>query len=233
MATKSTRAPVKAVNKSTTEIAANAAAEKARKLASKAALKAAAPVAKPKTARKPKATAAVPQVITTDALEAKRAAEAANALTAMRVDYDSYEGQLKNDDDTPQTFEQYLAEQGLNPDGTHRAASAVAKAGSYQGPMLALRAAAKSYVTGKNGNPHCNDMVAELLSQLTREQTVKTLGELLFAQGVTTSTNPYITLNPGQQSMNLRNKLRGALKGGTVTFAAVEAAVTTALAAKA
>lgn len=224
-----TRQAVKSLAKSSTEIAANAATEKARKLASKAALKAALPVPKAKTARKPKAATVVPQVITTDALEAKRATEAANAIASLRVDFDSYEGQLRNPDDTFTTFEQYLAQQGFTEAGAPRAPSAVAKPGSYQGPMLALRAAAKTYVVGKNGNPHCNDMVAEQLAQLTREQTVKALGELLFAAGVTTSTNPYITLNPGQQSMNLRNKLRGALKAGTVTFAAVEAAVADAL----
>lgn len=101
----------------------------------------------------------------------------------------------------------------------------------YQGPMLALRDAAKHYTTGKNGNPHCNDMVAELLQQLSREQTVDVLGHLLFDAKVTTAVNPYITLNPGQQSMNLRNKLRGALKNGTVKFETVEAAVIAKMAA--
>jgi hypothetical protein len=29
--------------------------------------------------------------------------------------------------------------------------------------------------------------------------------------------NPYLTLNPGQQSMNLRNRLRHAIRNGFVT----------------
>lgn len=159
-------------------------------------------------------------MITTDALEAKRAQEAANAVASLRVDFDSYEGQLRNPDDTFTTFEQYLAQQGFTEAGTPRAASAVAKPGSYQGPMLALRAAAKSYVTGKNGNPHCNDWLAELLSGLTREQVVACLIAAMKLPG-----NPYLQLNPGQQSMNLRNKARGMAKAGTLTQGDLIAAI--------
>lgn len=215
-----TRQAVKSVTKSSTEIAANAAAEKTRKLASKAALKAALPAAKPKTARKPKVAAATPQVITTTALEAKRAVEAANALAAMRIDFDSYEGQLRNSDDTFTTFEQYLAQQGLTETGTPRAASAVVKPGSYQGPMLALRAASQHYTKGANGNPHCNDWLASSLAGLTREQVVAGLILAMKLEG-----NPYPHLNPGQQSMNLRNKARGMAKNGTLTAADLDAAI--------
>jgi hypothetical protein len=89
----------------------------------------------------------------------------------------------------------------------------------YTGPMLALREAAKTYVTGKNGNPHCGDWMAIALDGLTREEVVTRLGALLFAKGITTSVNPYIGLNPGQQSMNLRNKARGAWNKSLLTAA--------------
>lgn len=218
MATKSTRAPVKAVAKSSTEIAANAAAEKARKLASKAALKAVLPSKAVKAPRKPKAGAAAPQVITTDALEAKRAQEAQNVLKSQREDYNAL---LLADALTTQGgFEGYLAEQGFNVDGTPKAASAVVKPGSYQGPMLALRAASQHYVKGANGNPHCNDWLAASLAGLTRDQVVTCLIAAMKLPG-----NPYLLLNPGQQSMNLRNKARGMAKAGTLTQADLDAAI--------
>jgi hypothetical protein len=90
--------------------------------------------------------------------------------------------------------------------------------------MLALRQAAKTYVTGKNGNPHCADDVATALDGLTREQVVECLGKLLKERNVIDSVNPYKHLNPGQQSMNLRNRLRGALKAGTVSMTQVNKA---------
>ena len=37
--------------------------------------------------------------------------------------------------------------------------------------------------------------------------------------------NPYAHLNPGQQSMNLRNKARAQLKAGLLKLADVEAAL--------
>lgn len=219
--TKTTRASIKSVNKSNTEIAANAAAEKARKLASKAALKATEAAAKPKTVRKPKAPKTIPQVITTDALEAKRATEAANALKSQREDYEATLGSMTSiQQDNAPSFTDYLAEQGLNPDGTPRAASAVAKPGSYQGPMLALRTAAQHYTKGVNGNPHCNDWLASSLAGLTREQVVACLILVMKLEG-----NPYPHLNPGQQSMNLRNKARGMAKNGLLTVADLDAAI--------
>jgi hypothetical protein len=90
----------------------------------------------------------------------------------------------------------------------------------YAGPMLALRAAAKSYVKGMNGNPHCGDVLASALSGLDREQVVEVLIYALRLEG-----NPYSHLNPGQQSMNLRNKARTAMKNGALKGADIELAV--------
>lgn len=93
----------------------------------------------------------------------------------------------------------------------------------YAGPMLALRAAAKSYTKPANGNPCCGDRLAEACGAYTREVVVKGLIAALNLPG-----NPYLHLNAGQQSMNLRNKTRQALKAGTVTLDQIEQALNVA-----
>jgi hypothetical protein len=120
----------------------------------------------------------------------------------------------------------------LHPVLTYEAAVQTAKAeqikaeskaeskAKYAGPMLALRTAAKSYYVGSNGNPHCGDVLAAALSGLAREQVVEVL---IYALGL--PGNPYAHLNPGQQSMNLRNKARVAMKAGTLRTADIELAV--------
>jgi len=91
------------------------------------------------------------------------------------------------------------------------AAEPVVKDG-YSGPMLALRARMKTgaYQKAPNGQPCCADAVATALGALTPPQVV---AALLIALGL--PENPYPALNVGQQSMNLRNRMRGALKRGT------------------
>jgi hypothetical protein len=165
---------------------------------------------------------------TDDQRAARKAEEAKAALESMRVDFVALfdAGQITEGT----SFEAWLAEQGFNPDGSVKEAidAPAPKAKSelgYQGPMLALRDAAKHYVTGKNGNPHCADNVAVALDGLTREQVVSVVGNFLKDHKVIDSTNPYAHLNPGQQSMNLRNKLRGALKAGLVTIDQLKATV--------
>lgn len=189
MATKS-RQPVKALNKSTSDVAANAAAEKARKAASKRALKEATAPAKP---AKPE-----PKVKTPEQQQAEHEAY----LAALRVDAEA----LGVDP------EAYIAEQlgGVKP----------VKDNAYTGPMLILRDAAKTYVTGKNGNPHCNDDLAQILDGLERAQVVEVLIDAMRL-----GMNPYIHLNPGQQSMNLRNKARGQLKNGLIKAEDITAAI--------
>jgi len=219
-----TRQAVKPLNQSAQSVQANAAAEKARKAASRAALKAAKALAETPVVTATDlsviATLATesPRESTPPSLESLQEAQACNNaawLETMAVDYEALnEGKAARVDgvNTPE-FTAYLKSQNVNSDG-----SAYVPVGiGYQGPMLALRAAAVNYVTGKNGNPHCGDWMAIALDGLTREQVVERLGKLLFAKGITTSTNPYLGLNPGQQSMNLRNKARGAYGKGLLT----------------
>lgn len=140
------------------------------------------------------ATPAEPTPAEIEARAARKAAEREAYLQTLREDAAA----LGRDPD------EYIAEQ----------LTEAPKEGKYHGPMLTLRTAAKTYTKGKNGNPHCNDELAIALDGLTREQVVTVLIAAMKLDG-----NPYLHLNPGQQSMNLRNKARGQLKNGFIKLA--------------
>lgn len=100
-------------------------------------------------------------------------------------------------------------------------AEAPAKLG-YTGPMLALRERAKRgiYKKAANGQPSCGDEVAQILGALVPAQIIRACILALNLEG-----NPYLHLNIGQQSMNLRNKLRGALDRGEFGMGVLREAV--------
>lgn len=80
---------------------------------------------------------------------------------------------------------------------------------NYTGSMLALADKVKSgvYVKGPTGQLHSGDELATALAG------VQPLGVIQLAKVVLNlESNPYSHLNVGQQSMNLRNKLRGAIR---------------------
>lgn len=152
--------------------------------------------------------------------QAKREAEhaqeqAAGVLKAQRIDFDALidAGTLKPE----HRFEDYLAEQGFGPDGLPLKAH-IAKT-PYTGPMVALKTARKTYVKGANGILNNGDKLAAICSRYSREVTVAALIKALELPG-----NPYLALNPGQQSMNLRNKARHAINEGRLSFAKIQAA---------
>ena len=182
------RAAVKPLNTTPASIRKASAAEKARKAASKKALHA--DLEAKKQAAKPAPAKPAPAKPTPEELQAKRDAEHAAYLQALRVDAEA----LGVDP------EAYIAEQ-LKPVKT-----------PYTGPMLALKAARKAYVKAKNGIQCNGDNLALLCGEYSREVVVTALIRALGLPG-----NPYPALNPGQQSMNLRNKARHAVKSGRVT----------------
>jgi len=211
------RQPVKALNKSPAEIAAQAQADKERKAASRKALretkKAEAQAAKQEPIKDLPAApeAATPKIEPSIAEQiAKRDGELELMRATLRVDAVAILG----DKATPEAIEAYVAEQMVVPEEKTR----------YSGPMLALVSARKNYVQAANGILCNGDPLAMLCGKYTREQVVASLGRLLFDKGLTTSVNPYIALNPGQQSMNLRNKARHALKAGIIKAADLDAA---------
>ena len=79
----------------------------------------------------------------------------------------------------------------------------------YAGPMLRLRErlAEGAYQKAPNGQPCCGDQVATLLGTLAPAAVIRAC---IVAMNL--PANPYAHLNVGQQSMNLRNKLRGCFK---------------------
>lgn len=119
------------------------------------------------------------------------------------------------------TLREDAAALGVDPDAYIAEQLAdVPKKDKYAGPMLALVAARKAYVKGANGNPHCGDEMSTILQGLSREDVVAVL--LRFME---LDSNPYSHLNPGQQSMNLRNKARGQIKNGLRTLGDLQARV--------
>lgn len=125
---------------------------------------------------------------------------------------------------TGMSFEGACASMGIDPE-----TGAVGSGNEgYDGPMLALRRRLKAgaYRKAENGQPCCGDAIAVLCGQYSREVVVKALVAALGLGG-----NPYTHLNPGQQSMNLRNKARAAVKSGQLELATIEAALVAAAAA--
>jgi hypothetical protein len=209
------------ITKSGSKVSIEAKAEADRKKQSKAALKAAlaaqnaatfgAPVEAPRKGADDDSDANESRW--DEAAKTERDAEAkANALAALRVDYDAL--REAGSDEASGTFEEYVAAQGVEPDGKPQATKT-----PYQGSMLALKLARVAYVKAKNGIQCNGDKLATLCGAYTREQTVAALILALDLEG-----NPYTKLNPGQQSMNLRNKARHAINTGILSFAKIEAA---------
>lgn len=199
-----TRQPVRPLSQSATTVAKSAKAERDRKAASKAALKAQneATFGGPASTQAPK-----PEPKSDPTPKPDHSADNATALKTQREDWEAL-GSVG-------TFEAYLAEQGFAPDGS----PAKADKERYAGPMLALVAARASYVKAANGVLCNGDRLALLCGKHSREVTVAALVRALKLPG-----NPFTHLNPGQQSMNLRNKARHALKNGLLTTGEIEAA---------
>ena len=207
------RQPIKALNKTAETIVKNAQAEKTRKRESKKALRESLKPERPAKPVKPIAEKTAEQ----------RQAEQEAYIAALRVDAEAtwFAGLSEVEQEEVNNGERHCPEEFVQDyinkqlDGTPKESTA-----KYTGPMLALRDAAKHYVTGKNGNPHNNDALAQALDGLSREEVVATLIKAMKLE-----SNPYLHLNPGQQSMNLRNKARGQIKNGFLTIEEIKAAV--------
>lgn len=91
-----------------------------------------------------------------------------------------------------------------------RIAELAAAGKKYTGTMLALsdRVKAGVYVKSTTGQLRSTDDIAEAFDAVPPQNVVK-LGTLLFNE-----PNKYAALNIGQQSMNYRNRLRGAVRAG-------------------
>ena len=220
------RAPIKAINKTPTAVAKQAEAEKKRKAESRAALKAQSKAnidrALTESAKDKAAKTREAMLLGTTGDGVEVSAHSDGTLIAPQTpersqraasDHDAYLAALRVDAlasgcTIESEVEAYIQEQ-LTPVKT-----------KYSGPMLILRDAARRYVKPKNGNPCCGDELSQLCGEYNREVVVKALILALKFQH-----NPYAHLNPGQQSMNLRNKTRAALKSGLITMADITTAL--------
>ena len=103
-----------------------------------------------------------------------------------------------------------------------RAAELVAAGRTYTGSMTVLADRVKQglYVKSATGQLRSTDDLAVALDAVPAENVVK-LGVMLFEEA-----NKYASLNIGQQSMNYRNRMRGAIKKGTFTLERVTELVT-------
>lgn len=104
-----------------------------------------------------------------------------------------------------------------------RLAQLAADGKNYTGSMLALADRVKQgvYVKGSTGQLRSNDELAQTLDGVSPTDVVRIGLDLLKFED-----NPYVKLNIGQQSMNLRNRMRGAIKKETLTIAAVKEYIT-------
>ncbi|CAB4168785.1 hypothetical protein UFOVP580_41 [uncultured Caudovirales phage] len=93
---------------------------------------------------------------------------------------------------------------------------------NYTGSMLSLADRVKQgvYVKGTTGQLRSNDELAQALDAVTPTGVIQLAKHVLNLE-----SNPYSHLNVGQQSMNLRNKMRGAITKKVLTIEAVKAAI--------
>lgn len=93
---------------------------------------------------------------------------------------------------------------------------------TYHGSMLSLADRVKqgAYVKSATGQLNCADALATVLTAVPVDNVIE-LGKIVLGLEV----NPYVHLNMGQQSMNLRNKMRGAITKGTLSIEAIQAAI--------
>lgn len=137
--------------------------------------------------------------------EAKKAAESeARALAAIQKAAEREEKR------------QALAAEKAEKAAARAAARAEREAQAAEGVMLALRSAKEKYVKSATGQLRSTDELATVLDAVPPSGVIEMGLKLLKLE-----TNPYSHLNTGQQSMNLRNKLRGAINKNLVTIADV------------
>ena len=198
-----TRAAVKPLNLDSKTVRKAAQADADRKAESKAALRKAAAAAK----HADPTPAPVPRE-TPEQAAARHAAEHEAALKTAREDAEA----------TGVSFEEMCEEMGIDA-ATGAPAVQEDDKPHYDGPMVALKTARLHYTKAANGILCNGDQLAVICGAHSREETVRALIRAMKLEG-----NPYAHLNPGQQSMNLRNKARGMLKAGTLTHDAIKAA---------
>lgn len=138
--------------------------------------------------------------------------ERAAYVEALRVDWTAEGGE----DGTGLTFEQYVSSNIGEPEADD-APARKKREQTYFGPMLALRVAAKTYVKAKNGILCSGDPFALMCGEYKPSVVIRALRDAMTSKSLPFNFNP--AWNPGQQSMNLRNKARHHNSEGTLSLA--------------
>lgn len=152
-----------------------------------------------------------------EALKAAKAQERADKLKAAQEERAAKVAAAKAEKEAKAAAAKAEREAKAKELAEKRAAEKAAKPPrerTYDGSMLSLsdRVKAGAYVKGSNGQLRSNDDVAIAFDAVPAKRVVPLALEFL---GLTAAQNPYAALNYGQQSMNLRNKIRGAVRKGT------------------
>ena len=166
--------------------------------------------AKAEKQRKAASKKALKEATAPKAPKAPKPEPIAKSADAKKAEHDAYVQALRIDAEAL----------GVDPDTYVAEQLADTPKSGYVGPMLALRTAVKKYVVAANGQPCCGDDLASICGAYPREAVV---AGLVAALGL--GSNPYLHLNPGQQSMNLRNKARTAIKSGVLSADQIRAAL--------
>ena len=169
--------------------------------------------AKAEKQRKAESKKALKEATAPKTPKAPKPEPAAKSADAKKAEHDAYVQALRIDAEAL----------GVDPDTYVAEQLADTPKSGYVGPMLALRTAVKKYVVAANGQPCCGDDLASICGAYPREAVV---AGLVAALGL--GSNPYLHLNPGQQSMNLRNKARTAIKSGVLSADQIRAALAAA-----
>jgi colicin import membrane protein len=123
---------------------------------------------------------------------------------------------------TKESAEKKAAREAASAERKERLAAA-AEGKNYTGSMVALADRVKqgAYVKGTNGQLRSDDELARALDGVSVTDVIRIGLDLLKLED-----NPYSALNVGQQSMNLRNRLRGAIKKDVVKIADIAEYIT-------
>jgi hypothetical protein len=146
----------------------------------------------------------------------KAAADKVKADAKAKKDADKAEAAAKAKADK----EAKAAERAAKKAEREAALAKATEGRNYTGSMsaLAARVAQGAYVKSANGQLRSTDELATALDGVSATDVVRMGLDLLKLE-----ENPYAALNIGQQSMNLRNRMRGAIKKQVLAIADITA----------
>lgn len=160
-----------------------------------------------------------PQELKTEAAQAKIAEKAAKKAAADAKKAEREAAKAEKEAASSLTKEEREAKKA---ERLARIEALKAEGKNYTGSMLSLADRVKQgvYVKGATGQLRSNDELAQALDTVTPTGVIQLAKHVLALEA-----NPYSHLNVGQQSMNLRNKMRGAITKKVLTIEQVKATI--------